>query len=59
MRNIIGNLFVRHNLEQNRYIDEQQRLAANKDMLLKGLNKWQKRQLLRIMDDKDFWLRQS
>ena len=53
MRSIMENLFDQHNLGRDRYANELQDIATNAGMLKKDFNKWQKKRLLRIIDDKD------
>lgn len=53
MQSILENIFHQHDLppEDKAAL---QRIATNTGMLKKDFNKWQKKRLLRILDDKNF-----
>lgn len=53
MQSILENIFRQYDLplEDKATL---QRIATNTGMLKKDFNKWQKKRLLRIMDDKNF-----
>ena len=53
MGSILENLFGQQNLHEDKYLDEIGRINCNRGMLKKDFNKWQKKRLLRIIDDKD------
>ena len=53
MQSILETLFGQHNLAREPDPAALQRIASNAGMLKKGLNPWQKKRLLGIIDDKD------
>jgi len=54
MSSILENLFYQHDSARQVDAATLQRIAANTGMLKKGFNKWQKKRLLHIIDDKDW-----
>ena len=53
MRSILEDLFHQHDLIKEMDKATLQRIATNSGMLKKNFNKWQKKILLRLIDDKD------
>jgi len=53
MQSILETLFHQHDVAHEKDKAALQRIAANTGMLKKDFNKWQKKRLLRIIDDKD------
>ena len=54
MKNLLlEELFDSQNSGRDRYVEERQRIETNTGMLKKDFDKWQRRMLLRIIDDKD------
>jgi len=53
MRSILENLFHQHDVIKKTDKAALQRIASNSGMLKKDFNKWQKKILLRIIDDKN------
>jgi len=53
MQSILETLFFNHNFAQEQSAAALQRIATNTGMLKKDFNKWQKKRLLHILDDKD------
>ena len=54
MQSILERLFYQHDCTQEDDKAALQRIASNTGMLKKDFNKWQKKILLHIIDDKDF-----
>ena len=53
MQSILETLFYNHNSAKKQNKAALQRIAANTGMLKKDFNKWQKKRLLHLLDDKD------
>ncbi|MCL2562841.1 MAG: hypothetical protein FWE08_02250 [Oscillospiraceae bacterium] len=53
MGSILENLFYQHDFTQETDRAALQRIATNTGMLKKDFNKWQKKRLLHIIDDKN------
>lgn len=53
MQSILESLFYQHSFVQEKDKAALQRIAINTGMLKKDFNKWQRKRLLRIIDDKD------
>ena len=53
MQKIMEHLFDEYNSGQSRYTEELHRIATNRGMLKKDLNKWQRKMLPSIIDDEN------
>jgi len=51
--NILENLFDQQNSHRTKYPNEIKEITCNMGMLKKDFTKWQKKRLLRIIDNKD------